>query len=77
MKKVKLEVEIVVSDDITTKEQVRDITENVMEALVNHVNGSEKGIVGDDFEGYTKELIVSSPVITKLWEYSTNRIETL
>lgn len=63
---IELTVSIEMSEDIP-KEQNANIVENVLEAIVNHVDCSEEGIAGDDFEGYTTHIEVSHDDFVQQW----------
>lgn len=76
-KKIRLTVEVTLSDEVTKSSQIIAVTENVLKALVNHIDGSEEGIVGDDFEGYTTKLVVSSLPVTKVWNLTPCQIGTV
>jgi hypothetical protein len=63
---IEVTVTIEMSVDIP-KEQSVNIVENTLEALVNHVEGSEQGLSGDNFEGFTTHITVEHDKFSKAW----------
>ena len=63
---IELKVTIEMSEDIP-KEQTAIIVENALEALVNHVDCSEQGLAGDDFEGFTNHITVEHDNFAQEW----------
>ena len=66
LRTIELKVTIEMSEDIP-KEQNAIIVENALEALVNHVDCSEQGLSGDDFEGYTTHITVEHDDFAQEW----------
>jgi len=69
-KRLELKLTLDFSDDITEKEH-KHIIENTMQALVNHVESSEEGLSGDNFEGYTTDIRLESDNFVDVWNVKT------
>ena len=67
---IELKVTLTFSEEIPSKEVRANITENVIDALDIHRERSDVGLAGDDLEGYTTAIEVSSPELTKYWNES-------
>ena len=48
--------------DHITSDHILQIKHNLLDAVVNHVENSEAGLMGnlDDYEGFTKEVTIES-----------------
>lgn len=84
MNELTVTVKLKFSDGIDQK-QAAVIGENVMEALLSQIDG--RGLVGDDFEGYTTNIEVETPIIVtptpfslirkQTWDSQTNKVNTV
>jgi len=72
--RIELKVTIELSEGASDQEA--NVTENIMQALVHAVESSEQGIAGDDAEGYTTDIEVSSNKLVQHWSFAEG-IETV
>jgi len=63
-KTLKLTVDLTFSDEITTDMEVIDIVSNAVIGLKRQAIETFEGLVGGDFNGYTKEIEVNAPLIS-------------
>ena len=76
MNKVTVTVELTFSQDVDN-EPKEVIGANVMQALIRQAQCSEQGLVGNDFEGYTKEMTVTTDKMVQHWDCQTNQVDTV
>jgi hypothetical protein len=75
MRSMQITLDIEFRDDVVTQENAFDITSNIAEALLHEIN--TKGIVPDNCETYTKEIIVMNKKEAFKVNPSNNTVEVI